>query len=607
MARILTPRQLRRALVGWGVLALPIVVVVLAVVLFGTRPLERTLIDFLVLGLYVVSLQVFVGNSGILSFGHAAFAGIGAYAAALVSIPPAIREAALPNLPAWLATFELGLWSTLALAALLCVIVALVVGGALTRMRELAMAVATLALLVVMHSVFVNWDTVTRGTTGLFGIPVRTTIWVALGALLLYTLIARIYKESRAGLRVQGTREDPLSAAALGVNVSVSRLVSWILSAVMMGVAGALFAQKALAFDPDQFYFTLTFTTLSMLVIGGRASVTGAVAGVALVEVVSEFLRGFEGGGTLGPISLPELPGVVQITIAVMIIVVLVFRPSGLFGRWELDELLLRARRGLSKGAPAPEVGGAAVALPEPGEPVLVADGIVKDFQGLRALGGVDLVLRRREILGLIGPNGSGKTTLLNVLSGVLPPTSGRITLDGADVTRLSSHRVARLGMARTFQNIRLFPGLTVRENLETAADAKVSDADVDAVLARFALTPHQHQPVGGLAYGIQRRVEIARAVVRRPSVLLLDEPAAGMNETESEDLLRMIAAVRAELDCSVVVIDHDLRLIMRLCHRIHVLNEGGTVTVGPPHEVSSDPRVIEAYLGTERPPLAEV
>ncbi|HWO69303.1 MAG TPA: branched-chain amino acid ABC transporter ATP-binding protein/permease [Actinomycetota bacterium] len=593
-------RRIRAALIGWAMLAAVLAVAAALVAAWGTAPLRRTATDLFLVATLVVGLQVFVGNSGIVSFGHLAFVGVGAYAAALVTIPEPLKAQALPDLPGPLRGLELGLVPSVAVGAALAAALAAAVGGAVARMRELAMAMATLALLVLVHAVLANWDSVTRGGYGIYGVPGRTTLWVALAGLLLATLVARLYRASRAGLRLQAAREDPLPARAVGVNVAATRFGGWVASAAMMGGGGALLAQHLLAFDPDQFFFALTFTTLAMLVIGGRASVTGAVAGAALVTVAQEALRQVERGGVVAGFRVPELPGLVQLAVAVLIILVLVFRPAGLLGRAEIEELLpsgpRRRSRGRAAGGPS-----SAAAVPADARPVLRAEGVVMDFAGLRALAGVSLELRGGEILGLIGPNGSGKTTLLNVVSGVYRPTAGRVLLEGRDITGWPAHRIARLGLARTFQNIRLFGGLTVRENVEVAAPAGASDADVDRVLEELDLEPHAGTVAAALPYGVQRRVEIARAVIRRPAVLLLDEPAAGMNEAESERLLATIAGVQAALGCSVLVIDHDLRLILRLCDRVQVLNEGAVIAEGPPREVARDPAVIEAYLGTAR------
>jgi len=273
--RLFTSRQLRRGLVGSVILVVPLVALAVVAATRGSASLQRTLISFFITAMMVLAVQVFVGNSGILSFGHVAFAGIGAYAAALVTIPPTLRLTVLPELPSILHNVELGLVGSVVLAAALAAGTAIILGGALTRMSELAMAVATLALLVVMHSVFVNWSSVTRGTTGIFGIPANATLFVSLCGLVLLILVARLYRESRPGLRLQSTREDPRSAKAVGVHVPGTRLGAWVLSAAAMGAAGALFAQSIIAFDPDQFYFGLTFTILSMLVLGGRSSVSG--------------------------------------------------------------------------------------------------------------------------------------------------------------------------------------------------------------------------------------------------------------------------------------------------------------------------------------------
>jgi ABC-type branched-subunit amino acid transport system ATPase component len=237
----------------------------------------------------------------------------------------------------------------------------------------------------------------------------------------------------------------------------------------------------------------------------------------------------------------------------------------------------------------------------------LEVDNVSKHFAAVKALAGVDLSLVKGEILALIGPNGSGKTTLINVVSGVIPPSSGSARLDETVLTKLPSHKVARCGVGRTFQNVRLFRDLTVIENVETAASRSPRTkgffgprrASREA-LALVGLEDLAETVVGTLAYGLQRRVEIARAIASRPHFVLLDEPAAGLNDAESDALLDVIRLLRDRLEAGILVVDHDLRLIMRVAERIHVLNEGKTLAEGTPREVRHNRAVIEAYLGSE-------
>ncbi len=236
----------------------------------------------------------------------------------------------------------------------------------------------------------------------------------------------------------------------------------------------------------------------------------------------------------------------------------------------------------------------------------LVAEGVTKDFAGLRAVNGVSFAVDRGEILGLIGPNGSGKTTTINILTGLLRITSGHVALGRTDITGWPPHRIARAGLARTFQVVKLFKDFTVLENVEVGAISAgglsrgEARARAGSVLERIGIAHLAHLPASVLPQGEERRVEIARALATDPAFLLLDEPGAGLNEAEVEVLLPTLERIRGEIGCGIVIVDHDMRLIMGLCDRLHVLNYGRTIAQGPPEAIRSDPAVVEAYLGTK-------
>jgi branched-chain amino acid transport system ATP-binding protein len=238
-----------------------------------------------------------------------------------------------------------------------------------------------------------------------------------------------------------------------------------------------------------------------------------------------------------------------------------------------------------------------------PNSSALVLQGVGKVFVGLRALDNVSLKLERGEILGLIGPNGSGKTTLINVVTGLLPLSSGQVFLEGIELTRKPPFVIAHTGLARTFQTIRLFKELTVLENVEVSAVSmglgrKQARQKAEQVLEELGLAQWSDTSSGGLPYGLERRVEVARALATNPKYLLLDEPAAGLNEDESDELLQTLAPIPRQKNLGMLIVDHDMRLIMRLCHRLHVLSYGKTIGEGTPEQVRRIPAVVEAYLG---------
>ncbi|MFI3141534.1 MAG: ABC transporter ATP-binding protein [Clostridia bacterium] len=254
-------------------------------------------------------------------------------------------------------------------------------------------------------------------------------------------------------------------------------------------------------------------------------------------------------------------------------------------------------------------------------EPVLVAERLGIQFGGLKAVDEFDIAIGKTEICGLIGPNGAGKTTVFNLLTKVYQPTSGTILLDGKDTNGMSTVQVNKSGIARTFQNIRLFDKLSVEDNLKIGLHNQIKygvgtgifrlpkywkkekemDKKVDELLAIFDMGHLKHDEAGSLPYGAQRRLEIIRALATNPKLLLLDEPAAGMNPSETADLMNTIRKIRDEFQIAIMLIEHDMNLVMGVCEGICVLNFGRIIAKGTPEEIQSNPAVIEAYLGTKK------
>ncbi len=554
---------------------------------------ERILTVFFISLIGVAGIGIYTGNSGILSFGHLAFMGIGAYAASILTLPAALKGATLPKLPEWLASTQLDLVTATLVAVLLTAVVALIVGLAINRLEGSAAVIATLGLLIIVHGVIIGWRDVTRGAQSFFGVPRETGVWTAAIGCVLALVVARLFRDSVSGLRLRAGREDPISAGAVGIRIRRERLIAWVLSAAVMALAGALLAHFLGAFSAKKFYFADTFLLLAMLIVGGMSTVTGAVTGAVVITLVTELLRRLESGFSFAGLEVPPVLGTAQIGIGLIILFAMFRKANGLAGLKEWEERVFQVSAERPQTPERQEVQE---------QSTLHAENLTMRFGGLTAVDGVSLHIRPGEIVGLIGPNGSGKTTYLNMLSGVLAPTEGTIRRGDRELTGLSSPQVAELGIARTFQNIRLFSDLTVHQNVLVAAlstkGGREAYARAHAALDRLGLLEKAAEDAGTLSYGDQRRVEIARALACQPSILFLDEPAAGMNREETEDLMRRLRELASEMGIGILLVDHDLHLINKLCTRIAVLNEGHLIAEGTPEEIRKDPAVIEAYLG---------
>ena len=563
--------------------------------------IERSLIVFFISLTVVAGMGVYSGNSGILSFGHLSFMAIGAYASAILTLPVEMKKLTLPNLPDFLGSTQLDFFPSMIVATLFVMLVALFIGLLISRLDGSAATIATLALLIIVHGVIIGARDYTRGSQSFFGVPRETDIWIA-GAVCAFALVAsRIFRDSVPGLKLRASREDAIAARSNGVGIRNERLLAWVLSAGLVALAGIVLGHYLGAFSPKKFYFVDTFALLAMLIVGGMSTMTGAVVGAIVITLVTEVLRRLEGGIEVLGIQFPEVFGMTQIGIGLVILFVMFKRPDGLAGLREFDEKL--GLRFIKPEQPPKDNTTQLPALKD--KAPLVADSVSKQFVGVKAVSEVSIKINPGEIVGLIGPNGSGKTTLLNMLSAVTPVTSGSIQMGSNTISNLTSNRVAKLGIARTFQNIRLFSTLSVKQNVLVSALCKwprisIREAMAGSVAAMesMGIADKALLVAGNLSYGDQRRVEIARALALEPNYLFLDEPAAGMNREETDSLMDALNELRNRLSIGLLIVDHDLPLIMRLCDQVVVLNEGHCIAKGKPEVIQKDPVVAEAYLG---------
>lgn len=596
------------------------VTVVAATVYTSSGGAARDLLvqELLVNIVIVMGLQVFIGSTGILSFGHLAFAQIAAYGVALTAIPAATKVGTLPEIPFGLGDVELGPVGATVVAVVAATILGAVIGVAIARAGGLAATMITLAVLFAVDQVVKNWQEMTRGAGGLSSVPRLTTnTWLWLAALVAL-LVAHVFRETRAGRFAVAARDDEIAAPAIGINVFWPRWTAWVVSVALVALAGALRVQMIGSTNPKQYTLDVGILLLAMLVVGGMRTVSGAFVGTAVITIGNEAARQI--GDTHEIERLPEL------FLGVALLIVMLLRPGGLLGDADIAAWLQRRwhrsrrREAASPGAlagdePASDEAPARSAASsgtgsgwgadsESGSGALVVRDVVVRFGGFRALDGAALRVRPGEIVGLIGPNGAGKTTLFNVVNGLVAEESGTVMLGDRDLSHDPPHRIARAGLARTFQNLRLFGTQSVRENVALAALAarryrpERVTVEVDDLLAQAGLLDVADRRAATLDYGNQRRLELARAAALAPEFLLLDEPTSGMSNAESLAMVDHVRTTARHVGAGVLVIDHDLAFVTRISDHIVALAEGRVIAEGTPDEIADDHAVAEAYLG---------
>ncbi|WP_419945211.1 ATP-binding cassette domain-containing protein [Candidatus Poriferisodalis sp.] len=591
---------------------------------FQGRAAERLVTVMLIDAIIVLGIQIYVGNTGVLSFGHIGFGAIAGYAFAVFAISPDEKLKRIDDAPFGLDEVLLNPVLAGVVAIGVTVVVAAMVGVGLARSGAESGAVAatviTLALLFVTHEVARNWPDLTGGSrAGLTfkigaALDSRLPIYLCLfGAL----IIARLYAQSRSGKLAVAAREDNLAARAMGVNPLVQQTAALLISVAVVSIGSSLRVYENGSILPDDFFFNYTLLTLAMLIVGGRNSVTGALAGVAVMTIGREAARrlgqdGYElfglslDAGLLDWIFRENLQ---TVFLGLAMLGFMIFRSEGLLGDWELDAWLWRRwqrRRPAERPEPLAEVVpvGLHAEVSRQGAALDVGE-LVVDFGGFRALDGAGLTVAPDEVVGLIGPNGAGKTTLVNVITGVVEPASGWFKLGDRVLNSEPSHEIARAGLVRTFQNLRLFGALTVRQNVELAGRVAARHRPglhpgVDELVAEAGLWDVRDRRVRELDYGSARRLELARAAAMAPAFLLLDEPTSGMSDAESAEMIGRVRHMAAAVDAGVLVIDHDLNFITGISDRIYVLDQGQVISAGTPEEVQADPAVQAAYLGAE-------
>ncbi|GAB4250534.1 MAG: branched-chain amino acid ABC transporter ATP-binding protein/permease [Thermoleophilia bacterium] len=569
-----------------------------------------TVAVYVILG---VGLNVVAGFTGMLDMGFVAFYAIGGYTYAVLNSGQF--------------DIHLGFWWTLPISVVVTTVIGVLVGIPSLRVRGDYLAIVTLSFFYITRLLIINLDrpvNITNGPNGITAIDrpeflgfvfrsPQSYYYLIWGFALLVVFVAVRLQFSRTGRAWAGIRDDEITASCMGVNLPRYKVLSFATAAAFAGLAGALLASWQVGVFPENFSLNELVAIYLVIILGGSGNPVGVILGAAAYTFLGEYMRGFE--------RLTEWRMAI---VSIILLLVIIFRPQGVLparprkSKTTVDE----AGGALVRAAPAPGSAGA------DGKVLLEVRGLSKNFGGVTAVNDVSFVVREGEILGVIGPNGAGKTTLFNLITGIYKPDKGTVTYRGQDITGLTSDRIASRGLGRTFQNIRVFPLLSVLDNVLTGAHPRLEggifrsivrppstvraekQAEVAGLgyLAFFGrgVAERKDDYVTTLNYADRRRVEIARAMSLGPDLLLLDEPAAGMNPAEVEEITRQIRQLRDQ-GYTIILVEHQMPVVMGVSDRILVVNKGEVLAEGTPEYIQRHEEVIAAYLGEQDDACAPV